>query len=82
MNEEPLIPLPKQRPNDGLEPVELLMLFLLWAVGITLGIFAFLAELSLIVRVIKANHQNDQGKKEPEMTNPEAKNVLPPIEVE
>ena len=54
MNAEPLIPLPKQRPNTGLEPVELLKLFLLWAVGMTLAILAFLAEVMLGV---KAKHR-------------------------
>ena len=57
------------------------MLFLLWAVGITLGIFAFLAELMIggkpQHRKGRVARQNDQRHKEPE-----PKNVLPPIEVE
>ena len=44
MNAEPLIPLPKKKPNESLKPVQLLMLFVVWAFGITLGISAFLAE--------------------------------------
>ena len=50
MNAEPLIPQPIQRPHAGLEPVQLLMLFLLWAVGMTLGILAFFAELMVGVK--------------------------------
>ena len=56
MNAEPLIPLPKQRPNTGLEPVQLLMLFLLWALGMTLAILAFLAELMLGVKAKQRKH--------------------------
>ena len=47
MNAEPLIPLPTQRSQEGLGLVQLLMLFLIWAGGITLGISAFLAELGV-----------------------------------
>ena len=44
MNAEPLIPLPKKKPNESLKPVQLLMVFLLWAFVITLGISTFMAE--------------------------------------
>ena len=44
MNAEPLIPLPKQRHNEALKPVQLIMLFLLWGFGLTIGVLAFLVE--------------------------------------
>ena len=47
MNAEPLIPLPKNVLNEGLEPVQLLMLFLVWSIGIALGSLAILAELAV-----------------------------------
>ena len=45
MNAEPLIPLPKVRVNEALGPEQLIMLWLIWACGITLGSLAFLLEL-------------------------------------
>ena len=45
MNAKPFIPLPKQRHNEGLKPVQLLMLFLILAFGLTIGVLAFFVEL-------------------------------------
>ena len=50
MDAEFLIPLPKKRPNSGLEPIQLLMLFLLWVLGITIGTLTLLAELMIGVK--------------------------------
>ena len=47
MNAKPFIPLPKQRHNEGLKSVQLLMLFLILAFGLTLGILAFFVEFSV-----------------------------------
>ena len=86
MNAEPLIPLPKQRPNTGLEPVQLLMLFLLWALGMTLAILAFLAELMLGVKAKqhkpKVTTQNNERSTKCRIKEPKCKNVLTVVEVE
>ena len=47
MTREPLIPLPKQSLNQGLTPLQLLGLWMLWSFGIALGSLAFLAELAV-----------------------------------
>ena len=61
MNAEPLIPLPKKVLNEGLKPIQLLMLFLVWSFGITLGSLAFLAELAVGT---KNKHQRKMKVKE------------------
>ena len=61
MNAEPLIPLPKQIPNASLESVQLLMLFLLWAVGMALGILAFLVELAVGLKA-KQHKNREPGR--------------------
>ena len=50
MNGEPFIPLPKQRHNKPLMPVQLLMLWLMWACGVTAGLIVFLVELKAGVK--------------------------------
>ena len=46
MNRLPLFPLPKQRAADSsLMMVQLIMLWLLWAVGVTIAVLTFLVEL-------------------------------------
>ena len=47
MNAEPLIPLPKQRSNESLNHTQLIMLWLILAIGLTLGLLFFLVELKL-----------------------------------
>ena len=50
MNGEPFIPLPKQRHNEPLTIVQLMMLWLMWACGMAAGIIAFLVELKAGVK--------------------------------
>ena len=61
MNAEPLIPLPKKALNEGLKPVQLLMLFVVWSFGIALGSLAILAELAVGT---KNKHQRKMKVKE------------------
>ena len=61
MNAEPLIPLPKNVLNEGLKPVQLLMLFVVWSFGIALGLLAILAELAVGT---KNKHQRKMKVKE------------------
>ena len=44
MNKVPFIPLPKVRVGVALEPVQLIMLWMIWGGGITLGMMAFIFE--------------------------------------
>ena len=44
MNKIPLIPLPKQSEDEPLKPIQLVMLWLIWASGILLSLVAFLIE--------------------------------------
>ena len=45
MNKVPLIPPPKVRVGVALDPVQLIMLWMIWGGGITLGKMAFIFEL-------------------------------------
>ena len=51
MNAEPLIPLPKVRINEAFGAEQLIMLWLIWASGITLGTLVFLFEWMTIMKV-------------------------------
>ena len=64
MNAEPLIPLPKQRHNEALKPVQLIMLFLLWGFGLTIGVFVFTVERAAGVKAIQQKGQKDGEWKE------------------
>ena len=44
MNKIPLIPLPKQSEDEPLKPIQLVMLWFIWASGILVSLFTFLIE--------------------------------------
>ena len=52
---EPLIPLPKVRIDEALGADQLIMLWLIWACGVTLGILAFVFELCTSVSFNNCN---------------------------
>ena len=62
LNAKPFIPLPKQRLNEALKPVQLMMVFLLLAFGIALGILAFMVELMVGVKTKKDKGKKGRGK--------------------
>ena len=60
MNAEPLYPLPKQRDNDSLKLVQLLMLFLIWSFGTTIALLLFFFE--LVIGARQNAERNEQNK--------------------
>ena len=45
MTRQPLHPLPRQREGEGLKPIQLVMLWIVWAIGLTIALLTFLFEL-------------------------------------
>ena len=69
LNAEPLIPVPKVRINEAFTVEQLIMLWLIWASGVTLGTLAFMFELCTSVSlnickrtVTSSNHDIINGK--------------------
>ena len=70
MNKLKVEPLPKKSKLEGLTPEQLTMLWLIWSIGITVAVLAFLVELMAGVkkkhkarRTLKAGHDGKSGKK-------------------
>ena len=70
MNAEPLIPLPKVRINEAFSADQLIMLWLIWACGITLGTIVFLFErmTTLKAKDAREKHSNIEVNKGQENT--------------
>ena len=55
MTRQHLYPLPRQRESEGLNILQLVMLWIVWAVGLTISLLSFLVELATGGKVVRTH---------------------------